>query len=770
MNHSEEPSVLDYVKARLMPWRGPAPEIPELEGTGQGSEALKEEAGSEHQGLVETAPPPAVSEIPAEPEPERTQTARLQEQPAQIDAQPQVDAHLEDRAATAASHAAISGLPWRSLAAAGLALMAQFSLEPGPGRVYGPGIFLYGMSAVFLLLAAWRGEWRFLAPVEATPQRDPLTVRGAALGLGVLLSLAAFATLGSMPFAPDGNQFNQVNVVIWLTAVAFVVRGFWVDAAPMKARLSQWQERLSQPSWRINLTNWSLALLLVIGVVVFFRVYRIQQAPAEMVSDHAEKLLDVWDVLHGQTSIFFPRNTGREALQFYWTAAIVQLFNTGYSHLSLKIGTVLAGLLTLPYIYLLGKEIGGRRVALLALFLAGVAYWPNVISRVGLRFPFYPLFVAPTLYYLLRGLRTGGRNHFILAGVALGIGLHGYTPIRILPFVVVAAVALYLLHRQSRGFRQQAVMLLVLLALVSLVLFLPLLRYALENPEAFSFRSLSRLGTMERPLPGDAIAIFFSNLWRAVTMFAWDDGDIWVVSLTHRPALDFITGAFFYLGVFLLLIRYLRSRHWLDLFLVISVPLLQMPSILSLAFPDENPALNRMGGAYVPVFIIAALALDGLVRALEGAWKQGGSSRLAWTAAGVLLCATAWLNYDLVFNQYEQAFRQNSWNTSEMGAVIGDFANTIGTPDSAYVVAFSHWVDTRLVAMNAGFPLKDYAIWPENISQTREVPAPKLFLLRPDDELGLQTLYLVYPHGIQSLYESQVDSHDFYLFYVLPEQ
>ena len=38
-----------------------------------------------------------------------------------------------------------------------------------------------------------------------------------------------------------------------------------------------------------------------------------------------EKLLDVNDVLHGQFSIFFPRNTGREAFQFYLIAATVKL-------------------------------------------------------------------------------------------------------------------------------------------------------------------------------------------------------------------------------------------------------------------------------------------------------------------------------------------------------------------------------------------------------------------------------------------------------------
>ena len=106
-----------------------------------------------------------------------------------------------------------------------------------------------------------------------------------------------------------------------------------------------------------------------------------------MVSDHAEKLLDVWDVLHGQTSIFFPRNTGREAIQMYLTAGIIQLFHTGYTFLSLKIGTILAGLLTLPFIYLLGKELANRRVGLLALLFAGIGILAECHLARGAAFP-----------------------------------------------------------------------------------------------------------------------------------------------------------------------------------------------------------------------------------------------------------------------------------------------------------------------------------------------------------------------------------------------
>ena len=100
-------------------------------------------------------------------------------------------------------------------------------------------------------------------------------------------------------------------------------------------------------------------------------------------------------------------------------------------------------------------------------------------------------------------------------------------------------------------------------------------------------------------------------------MFFWDDGDVWVHSIPHRPALDVISAALFFLGLVLVVLRYLRKRSWVDLFLLVSIPLLLLPSILSLAFPNENPNLNRTAGAYVPVFLILAIGLEGLLSAIK---------------------------------------------------------------------------------------------------------------------------------------------------------
>jgi hypothetical protein len=725
----EEPTVLDYVKSLLTFWKGKPLAIPPLET----QEAAAAEPTNELAAILaeeETAPvTPGMA-----------------------------DAFVEATVSPASGPVLPRKLPWRALVALGLALVAQVSLEPRPYRTWLIGLFLYIMAAGWLAWSSWREEWTPAELPANERQPEDYRVRARWLYLCLPLALVAFVSLG-------GNRFTSINVLLWLLAVATCVLAFWQGPLPFR-RWAVWlREHLRLP-WRISISSWTLLVLAVAGVVLFFRASQLNEVPPEMVSDHAEKLLDVWDVLNGQPSIFFPRNTGREALQMYLTAGIIHLFDTGFSHLSLKIGTVLAGLCTLPYIYLLGQELGNRWVGLFAALFAGIAYWPNVISRVGLRFPLYPLFVAPVLYYLIRGLRTASRNDFILAGLALGIGLHGYTPIRIVPLLILVVLGLYLLHPQARGDRKPAITRLMVLVLVALMVFLPLLRYAIENPEMFGFRALSRLGTVERPLPGPALVIFLKNTWNALIMFGWSDGNIWVHSVTGRPALDIVSAALYYLGGVMLIVRYLRQRRWQDMVILLSIPLLMLPSILSLAFPDENPALNRAAGAMVPVFILVGIALEGLLSAIRRSFSSRGGLALAWGAALLLVGFSSLQNYDLVFNQYQRAYELSSWNTSEMGAVVRDFGELYGNTESAWVVAYPYWVDTRLVGMNAGDTLRDYAIWPAELENTLSDPRAKLFLINPADQEAVDVLTRLYPLGSLTTYDSQVEKD--FLMYVVP--
>jgi hypothetical protein len=464
----------------------------------------------------------------------------------------------------------LTPFPWRVLLAFGLALIGQIMFEPPHARTeFG---FVFYIAAFGLLgWALLRDEWTLPSLAPTANGTDPLTVRLWPFLSAVLLFWLAFLLLGGSQVMPgislpdsiaaylplEDNQFNGLNFSLWILIILFLMRAFWLNGNASTSIVDTRDPLLPR-------NVWIFLLVAATALVLFFRFSGTPSVPPEPFSDHAEKIVDVYEVSTGETHIFFTRNTGREAFQMYWTLFIAQFFGTGFSFLSLKLGTALLGFLTLPFIYLLGKEIGGARVGLLAFLLAGMAYWPNVISRVGLRFPLYPLFVAPTLLYLIRGLRTRNRNDFLLAGLFLGIGLHGYSPMRIVPFIVVIAFLLYWLHSQSKGARKELPVWLTMLALVSLFVFLPLLRYWLASPEEFGFRAFTRIGGVEQPLPGPAWQIFLSNFWNALRMFNYDDGEIWVHSVTHRPALDIVSAALFLIGVVLLLVRWRfpeRTQH-----------------------------------------------------------------------------------------------------------------------------------------------------------------------------------------------------------------
>ncbi|MFN2275730.1 MAG: ArnT family glycosyltransferase [Anaerolineales bacterium] len=553
------------------------------------------------------------------------------------------------------------GLPRASMLRLPLALLlgliAQFGFELKSGAVW-TSIACYLGAAGLIVWALVEGDVQLPWLPIARARAHIASFRPAYLIAAIVLSGFTFATSGD-------NLFDNLTLIPWLGSIVAIVLAFWEGPSPFAHALRRVKAWFSGGRYRIQITRWNVLVLLTFGVALFYRFARIDSLPPEMVSDHAEKLLDVVDVLNGRFSIFFPRNTGREALQFYMAAATARLLGTGISYLTLKIGTVFAGFITLPFIYLFAREVAGKRVGLTALVLAGIGYWPNVISRVGLRFPLYPLFVAPAMYFLARGARTRSRNDFLICGLVVGAGLHGYTPARVIPILVAVGVFLLILHREARNSRTAFLSYLMMAGLAALIVLMPLARVAVDRPEEIIYRMATRYGSTERPLPGPALQIFFSNVWAGLKMFNWDDGEVWVNSIPHRPALDWITGALFALGFVISLYRYLRKRHWIDLFVLISIPILQLPSTLSLAFPAENPATNRAAGAIIPAFTLAGMALAALPDWAERIWHN---QRMRWvgaTSAVVLVIGAMSLNYNLVFNEYADLYRRSAWNTSD---------------------------------------------------------------------------------------------------------
>ncbi len=334
--------------------------------------------------------------------------------------------------------------PWFTLGALILALIAQITLEPSPTRTPWPGVVLYALALCCLVGAIFRKEWSLQAvkPDAESPLKFKLRIEF--LLTGFILAILAFLLFGN-------GKFSFMNTSLWVLSIVFVFLAFWRQKPQPFSRLMTFWKSLHSEGWRVRFTRWGIICLAAIAVILFFNFHQLDSVPPEMVSDQAEKLLDINDILHGQTPVYFPRNTGREVIHFYLTAGYMALFNLDVSFLNLKVVAVFANLLTLFFIYLLGKEIGNKWVGLASALFAGIAYWPLLFTRLALRIPYYPLFVAPVMYFMIRGLRRQNINDILLAGLFLGLGLHGYTPFRIVPIFVVLGIVIYILHRPAQN-------------------------------------------------------------------------------------------------------------------------------------------------------------------------------------------------------------------------------------------------------------------------------------------------------------------------------
>jgi len=214
------------------------------------------------------------------------------------------------------------------------------------------------------------------------------------------------------------------------------------------------------------------------------------------------------------------------------------------------------------------------------------------------------------------------------------------------------------------------------------------------------------------------------------------------------------------------LIEYHKRKDWSLLVMVVLYPVLLLPSVLSLAFPAENPSLSRALGAALPVFMLAALGLYTLGNAILAAMHaKRPLSRVL--LVGILSIMIIWQNSQAIFYTYPQTYRQNAWNASEMGKVITQTRQNFGGLGGVWVVGFPYWVDARAVAIEAGQPEADLALQPTQLEETLGFPLPKLFLLNPQDSDTLSQLQALYPLGSVVLYQSAYPEKNFLIFTVV---
>lgn len=688
----------------------------------------------------------------------------------------------------------------------------------------------YIVAALLFVIALARNPFHVLrdGPRADSVKRQislltPRWRRLALLGSGMTFVLA-YGFFGINPRCATTLDycFTRLNVTLWVLTLGLFLAATW-----------DWNTTDATSIWQkirgFKLTaGWTgFALLGIMVVAAWFLFYRLASVPAETTSDHAEKLYDVIDILNGNTPIFMSRNTGREPLYFYWIAWLVKTFNLTTDHLALKVSGSILSLITIPFVFMLGREVGGTGVGLLTAYFTAISKWYVAITRVGLRVPASPLLATPAMLYTFRALRLNRRNDWLLAGLFIGFGLMTYTPSRMIPLLTVLLIGLRLAwdvarmpgglgaawrHVQAnlvwrRGDQTQATTTegptiepwekvvvpptltrpfwvnVGLMIIASVLAFLPLVRFSIERSELFWFRSLTRAATLETGQAFNPLARFLGNLWSAALQFNYRGDNVWVNTVMWDPQLDPVSGALFVLGILysvLAIIGLIRitdkrkfgvfgERRFVAAALLISLLMLLMPSILALAFPIENPSVFRAANAPPVVMIFVAVPLVLVARQLRqslGAWGTGAAAILI---AAVLIAATV-MNHRTYFDTYDFQLRRSAQNASEMAEVLGGFTQGIGDINHAWMVAYPNWVDTRNVFLAMGYGQRNNYLPAEQGANAAQAhvgdPAPKMYILAPQDQNNLRTLQTLFPNGQTSTYQSRTPGKDFVIFFV----
>jgi len=654
-----------------------------------------------------------------------------------------------------------------------LALWAQWALDQ---RRYEPWSFVaYGLAALLFVwvFRAWslersKGE----RPIDIAP----LSRKWWLVGLAVILGGLSFQLF-------KGNRFTSGGVLLWVGGLVLL---WWAmrDRGPGGERLlARWRNRLSPEGFHVPWT--ALAVLGSMLVGAFYRFYRLEEIPREMGCDLPLIYQNVKLILEGEFLVFFPIHPGREGLFFYLAAPYARLF--GLDHYGIKFASACIGVLTIPVLYLLTRELFGQEAGVYSAFFLSVARWHIILSRTGLRGILTPLFVVLVWYGLVRAMRTGRRSYFFWTGCALGLGLYTYNAFIIMPFAIVVCLGVYVVVDRGNFLRRHWKDTL-LLFLVALSVFIPLGRYAWDEPKMYLYRVATRVTSMESQLPADILTVLLDNFRKAVLMFNYVGDSVFIANVPFERQLGFASGILFVLGLAYALAHWRREYNVLVLgFLFFTV----MPTVLSIAFPHEVPNATRACGVLAPVYVLAGGALALLRRGFHDLLPEATQRRVVldfrvsntidWHVARkfkldarplavvglvVLLALEARSVYPTYFERYVDRLPARNYSISlEIARAIDDFADD----GESYVVPWPYWYDGNALRARLCVEEQD---WHNEFAELHPNDAPlstlegkAMFILHPDDSRSMEVLRVFFPRGV-ALQHSDYDGNTaFITFY-----
>lgn len=342
--------------------------------------------------------------------------------------------------------------------------------------------------------------------------------------------------------------------------------------------------------------NHFLSAVIIIFLSIGF--FRLESIPGEWYGDISNVHEYVSQILRGEWPFYFFQSPG--PVYHYAVAPIILLI--GRSYFAYKTASVLVGLAGIIAVYLLGVEIGGRRLGLLSAGIASVSFWTIVWARTGNSQIIIPVFSAFTVYFAIRFIKKGMKKELILGVLTASLGLFTYPQTFILPplFMLILTCGL---GKQKGGWSGK-----IKTIILALILFVPasilFIRVILAQPDNFINGYVGeKIFGVKKLTAGETSARLLLYVSKTAGMLHLEGDHTFRVNVPGSPELDVISGLFFLAGVVFFLKK--EKRKYLP-YVFLPLLILPLPSISPAIPVGEIPSSSRTIGIIPFVFLLTA--------------------------------------------------------------------------------------------------------------------------------------------------------------------
>jgi predicted membrane-bound mannosyltransferase len=309
-------------------------------------------------------------------------------------------------------------------------------------------------------------------------------------------------------------------------------------------------------------------------------------------------------------------------LFLYLNLLILKIF--GVSYWSMKLLSVIPGVIAAGLVFLIMERLFDKPVALAASLLFAFAQWPVRLSRYGWDVSLMLMTFAAAVWFLVLTMQNGRLRYAVYAGIAAGLSLYSYLGGRIILFSLLVFLGLECVVRRDRqAYRDAAGF--AAGAAAPVLLFLS---YYVSSLSAFWART-SEVSVFNNAHP---LSVILTNITRHTLMFHWKGGTFARDNFPGLPMVDPLTGALLLGGLIIIVNR----RDTLANLIGFTFLLNMAGGIFSIS-QEGAPYVYRTAAVIIPVFLLVAVGMQWLVQ------KIG----IRWLA--IATCVTILLNLYLYF-------------------------------------------------------------------------------------------------------------------------